>query len=214
MFPSSILEEPTVRHYIPPNKPQVRVNFYKLSKAGVSIQPRSIEMAGERREQAAMRVEAKNLLAKPIEQLVEEARAKLEERGKGESEEEMTDVNESSSELWVDKYVPRHFTDLITDERVSRELLIWMKTWDKIVFPKKRPPQKVFLNNFAPSQPVFLPVTLQTKSYFQIREKELSFEAHKVALIAGPPGTGKTSLARVIAHHCGYETIEVRTVRT
>jgi len=42
-----------------------------------------------------------------------------------------------------------------------------------------------------------------------MREKDLTFETHKVALIDGPPGVGKSALARVIAKHCGYQVIEV-----
>lgn len=36
-----------------------------------------------------------------------------------------------------------------------------------------------------------------------------SFKHKKVIMLYGPPGTGKSTMARVLANHCGYKTIEV-----
>jgi len=36
--------------------------------------------------------------------------------------------------LWVDRYRPKRFTDLLGDERVHREVLAWVKQWDLCVF--------------------------------------------------------------------------------
>jgi chromosome transmission fidelity protein 18 len=36
--------------------------------------------------------------------------------------------------LWVDRYRPKRFTDLLGDERVHREVLAWVKQWDHCVF--------------------------------------------------------------------------------
>lgn len=40
--------------------------------------------------------------------------------------------------LWVDKYRPQKYTDLIGDERLHREVLGWVKEWDYCVFGKKK----------------------------------------------------------------------------
>jgi len=169
MLTARILEEPTIRHYIPPNKPQIRINFYKLTQDGVNIQPRSIEVINK--EHAEVNIKAlatRDLLSKPIAQLIEEAKAKLAEASKekakvdsldeAKSIEAMEDINDIRPELWVDKYNPKHFIELVTDERVNRELLTWMKSWDKIVFPNKRKVQKVFFEK--PSYPVLQYITL------------------------------------------------------
>ncbi|KAF9077157.1 P-loop containing nucleoside triphosphate hydrolase protein [Rhodocollybia butyracea] len=42
----------------------------------------------------------------------------------------------SDSSLWVDRYRPRTFTDLMGNDRVAREALEWLKQWDKCVFGK------------------------------------------------------------------------------
>lgn len=36
--------------------------------------------------------------------------------------------------LWVDRYRPRKFTDLLGNERVARDAMTWVKQWDYCVF--------------------------------------------------------------------------------
>ncbi|XP_027767712.1 chromosome transmission fidelity protein 18 homolog [Solanum pennellii] len=40
-------------------------------------------------------------------------------------------VNEK---LWVDKYAPSSFTELLSDEQTNRQVLMWLKQWDSCVF--------------------------------------------------------------------------------
>lgn len=41
-----------------------------------------------------------------------------------------------SDRLWVDKYRPQGYFDLLSDESTNRGLLTWLKMWDKMVFHK------------------------------------------------------------------------------
>ncbi|KAM6544710.1 hypothetical protein CsatB_025446 [Cannabis sativa] len=37
-------------------------------------------------------------------------------------------------QLWVDKYAPFSFTELLSDEHTNREVLLWLKQWDSCVY--------------------------------------------------------------------------------
>lgn len=95
------------------------------------------------------------------------------------------------SQLWVDKYAPKSFLDLLTDEKMNREVLKWLKSWDESVFKR------------APKAALFGPSNLDKSDRADSRPE------HKVILLSGPPGHGKTTLAHVVATRCGYCPIEV-----
>lgn len=44
---------------------------------------------------------------------------------------------DNTAELWVQKYKPNRYLDLLSDESTNRVLLHWLKLWDKVVFNKE-----------------------------------------------------------------------------
>ncbi|XP_028040817.1 chromosome transmission fidelity protein 18 homolog [Bombyx mandarina] len=148
--------------------------------------------------------EARKILEKKQERLIE-----------NENTEEVVTIEEDmetkDAQLWVDKYRPQSYVDLLSEEPVNRALLHWLHLWDKIVFKKevktKDPQQR---NSFV-----------KRTGQFQLfnkwkgktdNEPELDEDGrphHKVALLCGPPGVGKTTLAHLLAKLAGYRPVEI-----
>ncbi|XP_058807276.1 chromosome transmission fidelity protein 18 homolog isoform X2 [Phymastichus coffea] len=108
-----------------------------------------------------------------------------------------------SCELWVDKYRPKRYLELLSDEHVNKSLLYWLKLWDKIVFdrdPKVRSKKPQAFSKF--------------KSKFKKKENvpdhdSKGFPTQRIALLTGSPGLGKTTLAHIAAKHAGYNIVEL-----
>ena len=111
--------------------------------------------------------------------------------------------------LWAQRHAPRAFTDLLSVEHVNREVVHWIKGWDKVVFDRNPPPatmKKFYADRYA-EKAGLKKRSGTTETHVQLDRKQRPME--KILLLSGPPGAGKTTLAHVAAKHCGYETIEI-----
>ena len=126
--------------------------------------------------------------------------------------------NNEISLLYTEKYKPKHYSDLLTEEKVNREILTWVKSWDDVVFNRKfnipKIPVPIMNNSLSPNKPKFNKTGLKKDeknkdNLFQYIEVDYIRQKHKIILIGGQPGIGKTTLANIIAKQCGYEPIVV-----
>ncbi|KAK7279105.1 hypothetical protein RJT34_24149 [Clitoria ternatea] len=174
-----------------------------------------------------------------LERLEQEAFAKaLEASSEGQSVPDVPETTMVHEKLWVDKYAPKSFTELLSDEQTNREVLLWLKQWDSIVFGSEiRSTSDEVLSalkrhsSVSHNQKSFNPnrgskwsggnrytnarsidENSNSKSIQDVlntRSKNMSPPEQKVLLLCGPPGLGKTTLAHVAATHCGYHVVEV-----
>ncbi|KAM3838379.1 chromosome transmission fidelity protein 18 homolog [Diretmus argenteus] len=172
------------------------------------------EQVSEKRHQQVVEESQRltELLANGLEEVLGEADSTAEEED---------DEEGRISRLWVDRFSPKHYTELLSDDFTNRCLLKWLKLWDTVVFGRERkvrPPQP---ERQAPNQKSFNSNqdnqnAVRFKSKSQMTEEILEAELDqykrpkfKVALLSGPPGLGKTTLAHVIAKHAGYNVVEI-----
>ncbi|XP_047362161.1 chromosome transmission fidelity protein 18 homolog [Vespa velutina] len=147
----------------------------------------------------------RNLLSIPYDQLKAEAEEIIVNNAKRASLAATTSFDcdkTSGTELWVDKYKPKKYIELLSDENVNRQFLYWLKLWDKIVFNKEISFRKKKIN-----------VSTTMSEKFEDSNKNdvdnKGYPIHKIVLLTGPPGLGKTTLAHLAAKHAGYNIIEV-----
>lgn len=92
--------------------------------------------------------------------------------------------------LWVEKWGPRNFLDLVGNEKTNRRVLHWIRQWSPCVFNERSPER----HTQTPEQEMMDPLNRPLK---------------KILLIHGPPGIGKTSVAHVAAKQAGYSVAEI-----
>ena len=111
--------------------------------------------------------------------------------------------DEEQVELWVEKYKPRSYMELLSDDGTNRTLLMWLKLWDKLVFHRERKvrPKK----EEAEDKPKFPGSLPEVTEEFDSQGRPVQ----TVALLHGPPGLGKTTLAHIVARHAGYKVVEM-----
>ncbi|XP_015298170.3 chromosome transmission fidelity protein 18 homolog isoform X1 [Macaca fascicularis] len=184
----------------------------QLDLLGVSFTSLKEQVDGERRERLLQEAQRLSDTLRSLRSGEEEAAQPV-----GAPEEEPADGQDTSTHcLWVDEFAPRHYTELLSDDFTNRCLLKWLKLWDLVVFGHERPsrkprpsvePARVSKEATAPGK---------WKSHEQVLEEMLEAgldpsqrPRQKVALLCGPPGLGKTTLAHVIARHAGYSVVEM-----
>uniref|UniRef100_A0A672GVH7 Chromosome transmission fidelity protein 18 homolog n=1 Tax=Salarias fasciatus TaxID=181472 RepID=A0A672GVH7_SALFA len=176
------------------------------------------EQEADRRHQQL--VEESQRLTELLTSSVNEALVQPEDTENDENK-DPEDSDGQMSRLWVDRYSPRHYTELLSDDFTNRCLLKWLKLWDTVVFGRERKSRPARSDRLAANQSSFKPnqgnpnpnrFKTKTEVTEELLEAELDQYKRpkfKVALLSGPPGLGKTTLAHVIAKHAGYNVVEI-----
>jgi chromosome transmission fidelity protein 18 len=122
------------------------------------------------------------------------------------------------SDLWVEKFKPKDYFELLSDDGTNRLLLTWIKSWDYVVFGKDVDKEKINNRAKEAAAAALNQGKKRKGAYVNPNERELEEKLEldefnrpkiKVALISGPPGLGKTTLAHIIAKRAGYNFIEM-----
>ncbi|KAK3915579.1 Chromosome transmission fidelity protein 18-like protein [Frankliniella fusca] len=151
----------------------------------------------------SLKHEALSILEKKQQLEIEANQADIESLIPNEDGARNTQVD--TDNLWVVKFKPSGYAELLSEESVNRTLLHWLKLWDKVVFnrdrkPHSKPKEEKKENRF------------QKKPFGQVMTDELDEHGrpqYKMVLLCGPPGLGKTTLAHMVAKLAGYNVVEV-----
>ncbi|KAG2212269.1 hypothetical protein INT47_001628, partial [Mucor saturninus] len=163
---------------------------------------------------------SRGLLEKPIWQLLKNIEKNNEKKARqlqkeqdeedGRKHKKQRIVKDVSNKLWVDKYRPTCYMDLMGDQRINREVLKWVKQWDYCVFKRKSAQEtqrdkvmRQYKSKFG-TEPKFAAYKNMVTNKDPLLRPE-----KKILLMSGPPGFGKTTLAHVIANQAGYNVIEI-----
>ena len=102
-----------------------------------------------------------DVLPLPTSSILNEIKMKLEkDRNTIVTNTNITPIKRESV-LWTTKYLPKKFDELLSDDKINREVLCWLKAWDTIVFPGKKKTIP-FLNSLYFQKKVYSPWKLKS----------------------------------------------------
>uniref|UniRef100_A0A3B3Q225 Chromosome transmission fidelity protein 18 homolog n=1 Tax=Paramormyrops kingsleyae TaxID=1676925 RepID=A0A3B3Q225_9TELE len=177
-----------------------RRSQYSLGLLSVPIEVLK-EQVAERRHQQLVE-ESQRLTKIQVDQEFGEMDSEEPAEGKGAQDEGGKDA---ASRLWVDKYSPAHYTELLSDDVTGHrcsaawglKLLHWKRCGSRSREGKDQQTSR------------FKTKTQMTEEILEAELDQYHRPKYKVALLSGPPGLGKTTLAHVIARHAGYNVVEM-----
>ncbi|GAB4817566.1 hypothetical protein N2152v2_004612 [Parachlorella kessleri] len=102
----------------------------------------------------------------------------------------------AGNELWVEKWRPKIFHELVGNNGLVATLQQWLKDWELVQLHGQEP-QPPPGSGSGPK-----------------REKLVADLKKKAVLLSGPPGIGKTTSALIVCRALGYEPVEVNASDT
>ncbi|KAG6731295.1 hypothetical protein I3842_01G122700 [Carya illinoinensis] len=110
------------------------------SPSGDRVYAKICRVVGEERSKKLdMKEQSGGLILEPVNILLQRVEQEAFTKALQASSEGQTDITLPErpvvhEQLWVDKYAPSSFPELLSDEQTNREVLLWLKQWDSYVF--------------------------------------------------------------------------------
>ncbi|XP_059632203.1 uncharacterized protein LOC132274873 [Cornus florida] len=137
-----------------------------------------------------MKAYSNGLISEPINVLMQRVEhdafmKTLQASVEGQSDVILPEAPVGNEKLWVDKYAPNSFMELLSDEQTNREVLLWLKQWDSCVFGSEiRTTTDDVLNSLRRHSSVAQHQKLSGRNFFgknrENREPRLHEETSKV----------------------------------